>query len=501
MRTSVVEPYRIAPGVAAALAGFRLPEQLGFGNIPAPVMFAADFGDGCWRAGELLPYGPIEIMPGARALQYAEVVFEGLKAYCVGESAWPNLFRPLENSRRLARSAARLSMQTVPEELFLQGIDAVAGACQAFVPRKSSQALYLRPFLFGTEASYQLRNSTSFRFMVIAAPAEVYSTGPMRVAIERRDVRAAIGGVGEAKAAANYAAALRAASASAARGYPMTLWLDAIEHRWLQELSGMNFFAVIRGELHTPVLDGAILAGITRDSLLTLARHLGVAVHERPIALEELAAQLASGECSELFACGTAAIVSPIGVLADADGKEYVPQRVDEVARRLRDALLAIQERRAPDPFGWTRAVAPFAAAMKPAASMVERGGAPWHAHIYFRPHERARAVELNARLASLRESGQAPQLAFIGELRDRKVGPHPVPQFEIHFTQELVPMVRALAQESGLTTLVHPLTADDLADHTTLGHWIGAPIELDLGVLDPPGVNQGFARFGKSDF
>ena len=211
------------------------------------------------------------------------------------------------------------------------------------------------------------------------------------------------------------------------------------------------------------------------------------------------AAQLASGECSELFACGTAAIVSPIGVLADADGTEYAPQRVDVVAGRLRDALLAIQERRAPDPFGWTRTVAPFAAGAKPAASMVERGGAPWHAHIYYQPHERERAVQLNARLAMLKESGQAPQLAFIGELRDGKVGPHPVPQFEIHFTQELVPMIRSLAQESGLTTLVHPLTADDLADHTTLGHWVGAPIELDLSVLDPPGTNQGSRASGRA--
>ncbi len=482
--------YRVAHGVAAALASFRLPEQLGFGNVTAPVMFTADFQDGRWGCGELKPYGPIEILPGARALQYAELVFEGLKAYCVGRAPWPNLFRPAENWRRLVRSAERLTMRPVPEELFLQGLDAVAGACHPLIPRRSSQALYLRPFLFGTESSYQLRNSTSFRFMVIASPVEIYSTQPMRVAIERRDVRAAVGGLGTTKAAANYAAALRAATASAARGYPMTLWLDAHEHRWLQELSGMNLFAVIRGELHTPALDGAILAGITRDSLLMLGRHLGYAVHERPIALDELLGQLESGECTELFACGTAAIVSPIAVLADTQGREYAPQRVDDVAARLRAELLSIQERRAPDPFGWTRDVAPLQSA-----------DAPYHAHIYYAPDARPRAHALKSRLAELKESGEAPELLFIGELRDHKVGPHPIAQFEIHFTSALLPAIEKIAGDSGLTTLVHPLTDDDLADHTSLGHWIGTPLALDLSVLDPPGVNQGIARFGKSDF
>jgi branched-chain amino acid aminotransferase len=485
-----MESYRVAPGVAAALGNFKLPDQLGFGNVTAPVMFMADFADGHWGRGELKPYGPIGILPGARALQYAELVFEGLKAYCVGAAPWPNLFRPVENWRRMVRSAERLSMQPVPEALFLQGLDAVAGACHPIIPRRSSQALYLRPFLFGTESSYQLRNSTSFRFMVIASPVEIYSTQPMRVAIERHDVRAAVGGLGATKAAANYAAALRAATVSAARGYPMTLWLDAYEHRWVQELSGMNIFAVIRGELHTPALDGAILAGITRDSLLTLGRHLGFTVHERPIRLDELLQQIASGGCTELFACGTAAIVSPIAVLADSQGEEYVPRRADDVAGQLRTQLLAIQERRAPDPFGWIRAVAPM-----------ESDDAPYHAHIYYVPGSRPTAEAVRRRLGELNAGGNVPQLQFIGELRDRKVGPHPMAQFEIHFTRDLLPTITDIVRHSGLTTLVHPLTNDDLADHTTLGQWIGTPLELDLTVLDPPGVNQGVARFGKTDF
>jgi branched-chain amino acid aminotransferase len=266
----------------------------------------------------------------------------------------------VENWRRLEGSARRLSMPTVPEKLFFQAIDAVAGSCHRIIPRESGRALYLRPFLFGTEAGYLLRNSTSFRFMVIANPVEIYSSGPMRVAIERNDVRAAVGGIGTAKASANYAASLRASNAAMERGLTVALWLDAREQRFIQELSGMNLFAVIGAELHTPALDGAILAGITRDSVIKLGRHLGFKVHERNMVLDELLAQIVSGECSEVFACGTAAILSPIGLLSDSDRKEYAPTRVDVVAARLREALLAIQERRAPDPFGWTRDVPPL---------------------------------------------------------------------------------------------------------------------------------------------
>jgi branched-chain amino acid aminotransferase len=349
----------VAPGVAAALRSFSLPPKLGFGLVHAPIMFSAEWADGHWSRGELTPYGPIEILPGARALQYGELVFEGLKAYAVGTAA-PSLFRPGENWRRLRNSAQRLSMPPVPEELFFEAVECLAGACHRLIPRESGRSLYLRPFVFGTEAGYLLRNSTTFRFMVIANPVEIYSSGPMRVAIERDDVRAAVGGVGTAKASANYAASLRASNAAVARGLTVALWLDAREQRYIQELSGMNLFAVIGGSLHTPLLDGAILPGITRDSLITLAKHLGYEVHERNMAIDDLLAQILSGECTEVFACGTAAIVSPIGGLTDRDQREYVPAQVDNVAAALRDSLLAIQERRAPDVFGWTREVTPM---------------------------------------------------------------------------------------------------------------------------------------------
>lgn len=348
--------HDVASGVAEALRAFKLPEKLGFGVVSAPVMFSADWQDGQWQRPRLLPYGPISVWPGSRALQYAELVFEGLKAYRVAQQR-PNLFRARENCQRLQRSAQRISMPVVPESLFFQGIEAVTRACIDIIPGQSGQSLYLRPFLYGTESGYMLRNSNSFRFMVIANPVESYASGTPTVAIERADVRAAVGGIGAAKAAANYAASLRASTTALARGHTVALWLDGTTHRYIQELSGMNFFAVVDGELQTPELDGAILPGVTRDSLVTLARHLGYTVHERQMEIDELLARIQDGRCSEIFACGTAAIVMPIAALADGDGTEYRPKQAHSVAPKLREALLAIQERRAPDPFGWVTEV------------------------------------------------------------------------------------------------------------------------------------------------
>ena len=248
-------------------------------------------------------------------------------------------------------------MVPVPEELFLEGINAVTGACTAIGPGKSGQSLYLRPFLFGTEPGYSVRASTSARFMVIANPSEAFAAGAMKVLVEREQVRAARGGVGFAKTGANYAASLLASTRAIGRGYTVALWLDPVTRQNVEELSGMNLFAVIGNELHTPVLNDSILPGVTRDSLIRLARDAGQPVVERKLPIDELLAQISSGACRELFACGTAAIVCPISAVGDADGRDYPLAVVDEQARTLREQLLAIQERRAPDPYGWTTEV------------------------------------------------------------------------------------------------------------------------------------------------
>jgi len=210
--------YDIAPGVAAALESFVLPEKLGFGAVNAPVMFSAEWRDGQWQRGTLLPYGLIEVWPGSRVLQYAELVFEGLKAYQIGQ-ARPNLFRAQDNCRRMERSAQRLSMPLVPETLFFQGIEAVTGACARFIPGRSGQSLYLRPFLYGTESGYLVRNSHTFRFMVIANPVESYATGAPTVAIASTP---------SASAAGRKSRSVRTAFRKCARAPPGLEWPSSI---------------------------------------------------------------------------------------------------------------------------------------------------------------------------------------------------------------------------------------------------------------------------------
>lgn len=276
-----------------------------------------------------------------------------MKAYRV-ERPHATLFRPDRHCSRFATSARRLCMPEVPEEVFLEGVCTLTAWCEALVPRRSCQSLYLRPFVIGTQPNLGLGVSRSNTFLVVASPSEVYHAGSMRVLVERNDTRAAVGGTGAVKVGGNYAASLLSSSNTKARGYDQSLWLDPQTRTTIEELSGMNVFAVIDGRLCTPRLNGSILPGITRDSLIQLARQLGYQVVEESMPVDDLLASIASGACSEAFASGTAAVVSPISVVADSDGTEYrLPQDPGPVAARLREELLAIQEGRSEDPFGW----------------------------------------------------------------------------------------------------------------------------------------------------
>lgn len=348
--------YKIHPGVAKAISDFSLPATLGFGAVTAPVMYSVEYRNGAWGTGELLPYGDIAVPPGCKGLHFAEQIFEGMKAYRFGGKA-VNLFRPRDNWARLVRSAERIRMVPVPEELFMEGIRSVSAACAPHIPTASGQALYLRPFAFGLDPSYAIKASENMRFMVIASPVEAYATAPMRVMIERSDVRAARGGVGAAKTGGNYAASLRSTTTAVANGYNVSLWLDPVTRKNIEELSGMNVFAVINGALHTPVLNDSILPGITRDSVIKLARHKGYEVIEREMAIDDLLADIKAGRCTEVFACGTAAIVNPIAVFGEADGSAVELPSGRTVAAELRQGLLDIQEGRAADPFGWIEEV------------------------------------------------------------------------------------------------------------------------------------------------
>ncbi|WGL18127.1 branched-chain amino acid aminotransferase [Microbulbifer bruguierae] len=346
---------KIQPEAIASLRGFEIPERLGFGTVMAPVMFRARYQDGRWSDGELLPYGPLALDPAAKVLHYAQTCFEGLKAYRCGADV--ALFRPERNAARMAHSARRLCMPPVPEALFMDAVRTIAAYCANLVPGNSGESLYIRPFLMGTQPDLSVTASRAYEFYVIASPSEAYHSGNMRLWVEREDSRAAVGGTGDSKVGGNYAASLLSIARLKERGYDQSLWLSPGNRHTIDELSGMNFFAVMDGALHTPALNGSILEGVTRDSLLTLARDQGIEVHEREMDIDDLLALVASGTCSEVFACGTAAIVSPVSELGDGESRYKLKQAPGPVADQLRRALLDIQEGRAEDRYGWMQKV------------------------------------------------------------------------------------------------------------------------------------------------
>ena len=341
----------LSASLSAAISNFQLPDPLGFGRVTGPVMFVADYIDGAWQTGELMVYEPIALNPAATSLQFAQQCFEGLKAFWI-EQDEPALFRPDENAKRMARSAERLCMPEVPQALFLQGVKAVTQAMKPLIPRNSGESLYLRPMLYGMDTQYPLAGSDNFRFAIVCSPSAAYFAKPIRVLVEREACRAAVGGTGDVKAGGNYASSIQATRRCIDRGFDQPLWLDPVERRTIEELSAMNICAIVDGALHSPALNGTILPGITRATLLTLANDLGMQSVERAIDVNELLADIESGRCSELFACGTAAIVNPISVLADGDRIAQL-RDVDVQAARLKAALLGIQEGRAADPRKW----------------------------------------------------------------------------------------------------------------------------------------------------
>lgn len=338
--------------VTKLIANYRLPDELPFGVELAPVMYSATFADGGWRAGALVPFGDVPVNPASTALQFGQQAFEGMKAYR-GPDGQPLLFRPEMNWRRFARSAERLQMPAVPAGLFADALSSVAVSLARFVPGGRGQSLYLRPTMFGLDPHFAVRGSDRFLFVVIASPSDAYFAAPIRVMIERDNCRAASGGTGAVKVGGNYAASLLPNRQCIERGFDQSLWLDPKSRSNIEELSAMNFMAVIDGELHTPAPSGSLLEGVTRDSLLALAGHLGIGARSVVMPVDGLLRDIEAGRCTEAFACGTGAIVAPIRSVCEADGREWPLPEVGRMSSRLRDALLDIQEGKAADPFGW----------------------------------------------------------------------------------------------------------------------------------------------------
>lgn len=334
----------------------------GFGTHFTDHMVTIEWSEGKgWHDATIGPRQPIALDPAAAVLHYAQEIFEGLKAYKQADGAIA-LFRPEANAARFNASAERLAMPPLPEALFIEAIERLVRADSQWIPAGEGASLYLRPFMVATEAFLGVRPARQYKFIVIASPAGNYfKSGAPAVSIWVSDyTRAAPGGTGAAKCGGNYAASLVPQAEALARGHDQVVFLDAAERKWIEELGGMNLYFVFDdGTLITPPLTGTILPGITRDSLLALAREEGLTVREERYSLDEWRTDAISGKLVETFACGTAAVVTPVGRVVGRDGEFTIGTGgPGQLTGRLKARLVAIQRGETPDSHGWVRKIA-----------------------------------------------------------------------------------------------------------------------------------------------
>lgn len=282
-----------------------------FGKVFTDHMFVADYIEGQWTNFEIKPVADIPTHPGNLAWHYGQSIFEGMKATRDNQGT-PLLFRPEMHSQRINASARRMCMPEIPEELFLQAVNTIVAMESAWIPPQAGSALYIRPFMYATDSTIGVRPSDTYKFIIFTMPVGPYYTKPVKLLAQDTYVRAVVGGVGEAKTAGNYAASLMPARMAHNEGYDQVMWLDGIHKKYIQEVGTMNIFFVINDEIITPNLDGAILAGITRDSLLKLFRDEGYKVSERPITIDEVISAGEKGQLTEVFGSGTAAVISAV---------------------------------------------------------------------------------------------------------------------------------------------------------------------------------------------
>ncbi|WP_419160934.1 branched-chain amino acid aminotransferase [Candidatus Palauibacter sp.] len=329
-------------------------DNLPFGSIWSDHMFVADNIDGAWTGAEIRPYGPMEIYPSSKALQYAVSMFEGFKAHKTPEGDLV-VFRPDMNQKRFNRTASRFVMPELPEELFFDAMRELLDVDRGWLPDAAQGALYIRPSYFGTDPTLNVTPGRSFRFVLMTTPVGLYFTGSQTVSLvaTRKFVRAFPGGTGAHKPAANYGPTMLASVHAQEQGYDNVIWLDGHEGRFVEECGVMNMWFVIDGTAITPPLEGTILPGVTRDSLIQLCADFGIPCEERRISVEELLDAHAAGTFEEAFGSGTAATVQPIDRLG-LDGTDVtLPQHPDSVAARLKAELYGIQTGRIEDRHGW----------------------------------------------------------------------------------------------------------------------------------------------------
>ncbi|HSD14866.1 MAG TPA: branched-chain amino acid aminotransferase [Flavobacterium sp.] len=325
--------------------------NIAMGNAFTDHMFICDYENGAWINPRIEPLTAIPTHPAAMALHYGQAIFEGMKA-TLGNDNVPLLFRPMENAKRLNFSADRMGMPSFPEDLFVESLQKLVALEKNWIPSDEGAALYLRPFMYADEAFIGMRAATRYKFIVIASPAGPFFSKPIRLYAETKYIRAAIGGTGEAKAAGNYAGAIRPTELAKARGYDQVLWLDANEFEYIQEVGTMNVFFKIGGKFITPDLSGSILAGITRMSVIDLLRDKGFEVTERPIKISEIIEASQNGTLEEAFGAGTAVGIAMIEEIGYKEMKITLPKE-NPVSHDVNDTLNAIKTQKVADKFGW----------------------------------------------------------------------------------------------------------------------------------------------------
>lgn len=329
-------------------------KNIHFGTVFTDHMLVAEYSDGKWQKVEIKPYQPFTFDPSLAAIHYGQSIFEGIKAYInIHDEAV--IFRPMDNFTRFNKSAARMQMPDVPEAIFIDGMKQLINLDKEWIPKIANHSLYIRPFMFASDAFIGVRPSNSYKFVIILSPTGPYYSEPMRIAIEDMYTRAAPGGVGGAKNAGNYGSSLKPTEDAKARGYDQVLWTDACEHRWLQEVGTMNVFFAFKDKVVTPSLEGyTILDGVTRKSAVAILREeMKLDVQERKISVEELIEEYKKDNFLEAFGTGTAATISPIKELGYKDYHMTFSPENTQISRELGERLTAIRLGKVADTRGW----------------------------------------------------------------------------------------------------------------------------------------------------
>ncbi len=350
-------PIKVTKTTQSSLSSVDFSD-IPFGKVFSDHMFVVDFDGKEWKNAEIKPLQHLSIHPGNLAWHYGQSIFEGMKATKLADGT-PALFRPEMHAKRINASAARMCMAEIPEDLFLQAVEMMVSLESAWIPPAEGSALYIRPLMFATDEFIGVRPSTLYKFIIFTMPVGPYYPKPVSLLAEEHFIRAAYGGVGEAKAAGNYAASLYPAKLAKEKGYDQVLWLDARESKYIQEVGTMNIFFVIGDKLITPITDGTILKGITRDSLIQIAKRKGLFVEERLISIDEVVNAHEDGSLKEVFGAGTAAVISTVSKIGYR-GKDYVLDHENyKIGPMLKAEINGIRSGRVEDSYDWVKKIAP----------------------------------------------------------------------------------------------------------------------------------------------